>query len=134
MAVQPNQPSTNALQRAQHWWAEAKQRWSRVYDMSTMSPHEIERISHEVGLTPDEFLELASRPDRTELLIERRLAALQLDPEGIRTLAPLLLADIQRTCALCTEKSRCADEMADDPLAPGWESYCPNAGTLSVLR
>jgi len=115
------------------WWRDARQSWMRLHEMDRLSPDEIDRMARDVGLTSADFLRVASQPGGSADLLERRLAALKLDPEDIRKLSPLLLADLQRTCACCAEKKRCADDMAEDPIAPGWESYCPNSGTLRTL-
>ena len=125
----------SVLGRTLDWWHEARERWARLRELRDLAPEEIERVALDVGLTPAELLRVAARPDGTLELLDRRLAALQLDADEIRKLSPLLLRDLQRTCALCSERQRCADDMAEaGPLAPGWESYCPNAGTLRTLR
>ena len=90
-------------------------------------------MAAEVGVSSDEFLRTARQPNGLLRLLNQRLAALGLDPEEIRKLSPLLLGELRRTCALCAEKERCADDMAEDANPPGWESYCPNAGTLRHL-
>ena len=48
-------------------------------------------------------------------------------------LSPQLLGELQRTCAACPDKQRCAMDFADDDNPAGWESYCANAGTLRTL-
>ena len=129
------EPPTHAtlLQRALTWWGEARDRWRGIERIHTLSAGEIERLAQDVGLTPIEFLKLACRPDGTALLIDRRLAMLHLDPDGIRALSPLLLADLQRTCALCPENRRCAEDLATDPWSVGFIDYCPNTHTLADL-
>ena len=116
------------------WWHEARDRWRRMGELSQMEPHELNRLAGELGMTSEELYRTAQMPAGQTLLLERRLAALDLTPEGIRALSPLLLADLQRTCSACAEKSRCAADMEESALAAGWESYCPNAGTLATLK
>src|SRR5687768_4150535 len=71
--------------------------------------------------------------DNWQALLERRLASLHLNPEEIRKISPLLLADLQRTCAHCSDKKRCLHDFKVSANPEGWESYCPNAGTLKTL-
>ena len=130
-APQPSDRSPLALVLG--WWHDARKHWSRLQELENIDPTELNRIAADVGLSVNELTRLAAQPDGMPLLIEKRLAALKLDPDDIRQLSPLVLRDLQRTCALCEEKDRCAHDMADDPLAAGWESYCPNSGTLRVL-
>ena len=129
--LQPPGRSRSAL--VSDWWNDARKHWSRLQELQHIDPSELNRIAADVGLSLDELTRLAAQPDGMPLLIEKRLAALKLDPDEIRQLSPLVLRDLQRTCALCEQKHRCADDIADDPLAPGWESYCPNSGTLRIL-
>jgi hypothetical protein len=130
----PNEKSpATLLARALDWWHNARARWQRLGELNRLSGDDIDRLAQDVGLNSSEFLRMAVKPDGTKLLIERRLAALHLDPEDIRKLSPLLLRDLMVTCARCSEKDRCAADMALDPNPEGWESYCPNSGTLRTL-
>ena len=115
------------------WWGNSRIRWARLQEIDLLSPDEIAWMAQDIGLAIDEFLRVVRQPSGVPGLLERRLAALELHPEDIRKLSPLLLADLQRTCACCSEKNRCADDMAEDPNLAGWESYCPNSGTLRTL-
>jgi hypothetical protein len=133
MTMSPKSTDDSPLARVLNWWDDARKHWTRLHELDQLDPAERNRIAADVGLSSSELTRLAAQPDCVPLLIEKRLAALNLDPEEIRKLSPLILRDLQRTCALCAEKGRCADDMAADPLASGWESYCPNSGTLRSL-
>jgi hypothetical protein len=115
------------------WWHEVRQRWARLHELDHLDAGELSHIAGDIGISSDDLVRLARQPDGAALLIEKRLAMLNLDPEEIRKLSPLLLRDLYRTCALCTEKARCADDMAEALLDPGWKSYCPNSETLRSL-
>jgi hypothetical protein len=69
----------------------------------------------------------------TPVLLGWRLTALRLNPRDIERAYPEVFANLQRTCASCTEKRRCLDDMMDSVNPPGWESYCPNSGTIRTL-
>ena len=115
------------------WWLSTRDRWARMAELRELPPGELERVAADFGVTSAELLAASSRQQDAQGLLERRLAALKLDPEEIRKLSPLLLRDLQRTCSMCPERQRCKDDMELSPLAPGWESYCPNSGTLRTL-
>jgi hypothetical protein len=133
MTTTPQTPESSPLARVLSWWNDARMHWSRLHELEHLDPAELNRIAADVGLSSNELTRLAAQPDGVPLLIEKRLAALSLSSDDIKKLSPLILRDLQRTCALCEEKGRCANDMAADPLAPGWESYCPNSGTLRSL-
>ena len=121
------------LQRALEWWSGVRERWTRYAELSHLPAAELDRVAADFGVTAGELIAASTRSCNTQGLLERRLAALGLDPEEIRRLSPLLLRDLQRTCATCEERPRCKDDMKVSALAPGWESYCPNSGTLRTL-
>ena len=129
----PGPSPPTVLGRALDWWGHSRARWARLNEIDYLSPDEIAWLAEDVGLGRDEFVRVVHKPDGTAGLLARRLAALGLDADEILKLSPQLLGDLQRTCAGCPEKGRCADDMSDDPTAPGWESYCANAGTLRTL-
>jgi len=94
---------------------------------------EIERIARDVCMTPAELRAVAKRgPEAADLLLER-MAALDLDPVEVAQVGPQTFRDLQRACALCESKRRCARELAHDSSAPQWQDYCPNAQTLMAL-
>jgi hypothetical protein len=51
-------------------------------------------------------------------------------------LEPALFADLQKVCASCPSRQRCARDLAmhfDDATWSGWRDYCPNAAKLDML-
>ena len=121
------------IERALDWWRESRATWQRIHELELLSDVDIARMARDIGVTPDEFLRLVSQPNGSAALLERRLAALDLNSEDIREISTLLFADLQRTCALCAEKGRCEHDLDYRPESREWESYCPNAGTLKTL-
>jgi hypothetical protein len=115
------------------WWHDARKHLRQLNKLNQLPLAELQRVAADMGLNVDEFMHVARQPDAASLLIDKRLAILNLDPEDIRKLSPLLLRDLERTCALCTEKGRCAHDLAEDPLSAAWVSYCPNSATLRSL-
>lgn len=75
----------------------------------------------------------AAGPSRTPTLLQWRLTALGLNPVDLAQCCPDILQNLKTTCAQCTDKQRCLDDMMDYVNPPGWESYCPNSSTLRTL-
>jgi hypothetical protein len=67
------------------------------------------------------------------VLLEWRLTALGLNPKGIGRVSPEILERLRSTCAACSHKQQCFDDMMDGFDTSGWQRYCPNAETLSLL-
>jgi hypothetical protein len=94
---------------------------------------EVERMAHDVGMSTLELRALAGKwPDAAEPL-NRRLAALALDPADIRRSDPQVLHDLQRVCSLCKHGRECEHDLAERPSDPAWREYCPNEMTLDAL-
>jgi hypothetical protein len=47
---------------------------------------------------------------------------------------PAALRDMQRLCAMCEAKGRCARDLAERPDDPTWREYCPNATTVDSIN
>jgi len=119
-----------------HWWRDWKRSRSNVFDLKDCSPEEISRIASFLGVSPGELACIANYyPDRAHLL-ERRLTTLGLEPAELARVDPEIWDRLQRLCATCDSRGRCALDLAGD-VADGsrvdWEDYCPNAMTLNVL-
>jgi hypothetical protein len=124
---------TTYMTLALDWWQGARARWAQLHQLDRLSSDELDRLAQDVGMNSSDLLRILTQPDGADQLLQRRLKLLNLDPEDIRALSPLLLRDLERTCGLCGEKARCSADMADGSDPVGWESYCPNSGTLRTL-
>ena len=82
--------------------------------------------------TPNASPQRVSDARRSPTLLGWRLTALELNPKEIERHSPKVLANLRSTCALCTQKRRCLEDMMDYRNPP-WESYCPNSGTIRTL-
>jgi len=64
------------------------------------------------------------------------MAVVHLEPKAVAQSDPATFRDLQRVCAMCGFKYRCARDLAVETLDPAWQkwrNYCPNATTLSAL-
>lgn len=75
----------------------------------------------------------ADADSATPVLLGWRLTALGLNPRRIGTAYPDVYCNLKTTCHACPVKQRCLDDMMESVNPPGWESYCPNSGTIRTL-
>ena len=129
-----DQTNHSPFQAVFDWWHHARERWQRLHDIDSMSAEDVARMANDVGLSSDDLRRVIREPNATADLLYRRLESLKLDPADVRAVSPLLLRDLERTCAMCTDKGRCKSDLDESPNPIGWESYCPNSGTLGTLR
>jgi hypothetical protein len=67
------------------------------------------------------------------VLLEWRLTALGLNPKGIERVSPEILDGLRSTCAACSHKQQCFDDMMDRVSRSVWGRYCLNAETFALL-
>ena len=72
-------------------------------------------------------------PRHLHTLLEWRLTRLGLNPKDIERHSPDMIVHLRSRCATCRDKRRCLEGMMDFRTPPGWEGYCPNAGTIRAL-
>jgi transcriptional regulator with XRE-family HTH domain len=94
---------------------------------------EVARVARELGISPGELVDLASRGSAAADLLPKLLRALGVDPAVLARQDPLAMRDLQRLCITCGEKRRCEHELAAGTAAQHYRSYCPNAFTLDAL-
>ena len=131
--AQSGRGNHSPIDRLVEWWTTTRDRWGRLAELRELPPDELQRVACDIGLTAGDLLEVSTHPEGTQQLLERRLTALDLPPEVISELLPMLMRDLQRTCTMCQAKAHCMDDLKVSPIADGWESYCPNSGTLRTL-
>ena len=116
------------------WWRRHSAARESLTDFDACDPAERRRIAGDVGLSASELQALARRGGDAAELLPRRMAVLRLDPKKIGRTDGRVLQDLQRVCALCDSKRRCAKDLAHKPRDAVWEQYCPNSGTLGALQ
>jgi hypothetical protein len=123
----------NPFNSVAQWWHNWKAARSDMASLDCCGADETERMAHDIGVSASELRALAGKwPDSADLL-NRRLAALALDPATIKRIEPQVLTDLQRVCTMCRSKRKCEHDMAYDVHDPVWRQYCPNVVTLDAL-
>lgn len=102
-------------------------------DFDHTGPAQTGRIARDLGLSSSELVRLVRGPDVAALL-RWRLSALQLDARDLRHTELGVLRHMQRVCAMCASKGRCAYDLEHKPANSAWREYCQNAGTLDALE
>lgn len=74
-----------------------------------------------------------ARSNRSDDLLDCRMAMLGLDIAVTRSSNPDTFETIRRMCSSCAFRDACAVDLERDPNNPVWETYCPSAGALIAL-
>lgn len=132
MSALPGKESRSSFKAFLQWcreWASG----DSASDLSCVAEAEFERIARDLRMSAAELRAVARRgPEAADLLLQR-MTALDLDPTEVSQIGPETFRDLQRSCALCESKRRCARDLARDPANPAWKNYCPNNATLMAL-
>jgi hypothetical protein len=133
MSTTPDNPAT-PLGVVASWWRRWKDRRKAVSELECCGSDEVGHIARDIGISPAELRTLAARwPDSADLL-PRRITAVGLNIEQIGSDEPQVRRDLERVCAHCADRSRCARDLDRDSEDRGWRDYCPNVATIDELR
>jgi hypothetical protein len=97
-------------------------------------PGELERVAHELNVTPADLERLVRRASDAANELPYTLTALGIDETALRRAEPTLLRDMERVCSFCTHKRQCHHELAAGTAATNYVEYCENAETIDLLR
>jgi hypothetical protein len=98
-----------------------------------------EKIRSSVGGIVRWWQSLAAAPNGTAdsqshpVLLRRRMAALDIDPDKAARLEPELFRDLQALCRGCDQPKLCRHDLSQNPGGVAWEDYCPNAVVLNAI-
>ena len=129
----PRKDAWRPISRLIAWWRTR----SDLASLDCSGSAEVDRIARELGMSASELRTLASYGPNAAELLNRRMAALRIDPQHVGAIDPSMLRDMQRLCTTCARHKQCARDLADQSgygyLSQDWQDYCPNAATLNML-
>ena len=115
------------------WWRRQRLNQAPFDNFAALGSEEVARIAQDVGLSSSELRSLSGYCADAADLLDRRLAAVGLDPKELAHAVPAEMRDMERLCTLCQSKGRCARDLGADPDDPVWRQYCPNEATIMQL-
>ncbi len=114
-------------------WMWDLSRDTTLHQLQACGEREVERIARDNGLSTADFRALASLGPNASDLLERRMAALDLDPTEVSATVPQTFHDLQRVCSFCKDQRRCLRNRGCDSANAARKDYCPNVETLMAL-
>ena len=101
--------------------------------LADCGPDEAARIARDLKLQPKELAMLSKKGPRAADLMLKMLASLEIDAGELEHDDPATMRDLQRLCAMCTDKRQCQYDLTNGITATNFRDYCPNAYTLDAL-
>src|SRR5690242_16074121 len=137
MSEFPPHPDYESLQSVfsslAQWAKRCRETLETSKRLADCGPDEAARIARDLRLQPKELAMIAKKGPRAADLVRKMLAALGIDAGQLESDDPATMRDLQRLCAMCTEKGQCQYDLANGITAPNFRDYCPNAYTLDAL-
>ena len=96
-------------------------------------PDDVMRMAKEIGVTPSQLHELASKGPGNANLLKTMLVALHVDPKILADMDPLIMRELKWLCITCSNKKRCEHELAKGTATENFREFCPNAVSLDEL-
>lgn len=102
-------------------------------ELANCGPDEVKAMASDLGMTPADLRELASKGPGAADLLKKMLVALNVDPKALNEIDQRVTRDLQRLCINCQTKRRCEHELAAGTAAKNMHEFCPNAVYLEAL-
>lgn len=122
------------LAALKEWWRRLQAKRLAREELIGCDPGEVAHIARDLGLAPGELCTIAAQGPDSEHLLERRLAAVGVNPGQLAQGDPQTLRDLQRSCSQCESRRQCGRDLERDPASREWRAYCTNVVTIDALR
>ena len=119
---------------AEHFLTRLREWWQRHGELRNIDRTELDRIAGEFGMNARDLQALAAQGPHAADLLYQRMQALGIARADVERLAHGLTRDLERTCACCSDKAACKQDLAQRPDDSAWKDYCPNAISLESVK
>ncbi len=110
-----------------------RERWRQRGELAALNESELQKLASGLGLTSSDLNRLVDCvPDAADLL-HKRLNVLGITRADVERVAPGLARDLERTCACCSHKRTCAEDLIQRPDDARWREYCPNSIAITSV-
>lgn len=129
MTVQDNPVIGRVIDSFGEWLKHRRE----LREMREMDAANFGRIAGELRMSPADLEALVYRGPHAADELPKMLRALGVDEQALWRTEPLVLRDMERVCAMCSDKHRCDRELAAGTAAAHYEEFCGNAPTIDSL-
>lgn len=115
--------------RVRDWW----RRQEMARRVLEVDAHERGRLSQDLGIAEGDLFGLLRATPAGETQLPRMMRRFGLDTTVMHSATRSMVRDLQRVCAMCPHKRRCAHALAANAPARVCRGFCPNAAALDEL-
>lgn len=99
-----------------------------------LSAADVDCLAADIGITPEQFRDIAPRVTDHGWQMEEMLRARGLDPQKVRHLFGALAREMEVLCTQCRAPGRCRRSLALGTAGDEMHDFCPNAAVIDELR
>ena len=121
--------TSRGLRRALRHWFETREMRGEIAGLSAADR---DALFRDIAIDEASLEALEDGAHDTEGL-DALLARLGVDPDHLRDDDVRLIALLRRECAMCSDWTRCAHDIAAGAVQGAAPSYCPNRTTIETL-
>ncbi len=110
-----------------------KARLARDRELQDLTPHDYDTMAADIGVTPEQFHDLAPRIDDHSDQMDAMIRAQGLEPRDVRRAFGGLRRDMEVLCAQCRSPARCRRELAAGTAAARMHDFCVNAAAIDDM-
>jgi len=122
-----------AVDAVANWINRYRDTLNRHNEFEKISPDQVMAMAKDIGITPAQLRELASKQPGAADMLKRLLVALGVDPKKLDDIDVRIARDMHWLCATCNNRTRCKHELAAGTAAENFREFCPNAIDLDAL-
>ncbi len=108
-------------------------RFAADAELGALTPAELDFLATDIGLSPSEFRDIASRIDDHSAQMEAMMRARGLEPAAVRRAFSGIARQMELLCAQCRDVGRCRRALAAGTAAETMRDFCRNADTIDDL-
>lgn len=103
-------------------------------EMRRLNRTEFDLIARDLRVSPGDLDQLVQAGSHAADELPKMLKSLGISEEDLKRSQPMLVRDMQRVCALCSDKAHCDRELAAGTAAAHYQGYCPNAPSIDTVK
>lgn len=119
----------SAVLTVQDW----RRRRVAINEISALAPMEGDKVLGECGLSRNDFQNAMRHTFASSILLPEAMKSKGIDQATFERQQPEWNRDMRRTCMLCSERSRCSNELAANAFNDSYRDFCPNSASLDAL-
>jgi hypothetical protein len=111
-----------------------KRRWAQRREFDDLGPDGVDGLARDLRVSAEELNRVAAMGSTAGAGLRPLMRELSLDPVLVARTHWMVMRDLEAVCSGCKSTRRCRRECESGAAVQTYDSFCPNAQTLTALR